>query len=411
MVETTRIAAPAWMDAGPTRALLRAAAEAGIVCRFAGGCVRDAILGRAVQDIDIATPAEPASVAAALEPAGMRIVPTGIDHGTVTAVIDGAHFEITTLRRDIETDGRRAKVAFTDDWAEDAARRDFTINALFADPPEGGHATVHDYCGGLADLKARLVRFVGDPDRRIREDRLRLLRFFRFHAHFAGGGPDAEGLAAAIRHASGLDALSGERIRNEILRLLEAPDPVPTLRLMAAHGVLEHALDDAAQIDRLAALVKGPAGAAGDALLRLGALLADGAAVAARAAARLKLSKVQARRLAAMLAAGTDPEPDDTGGWQRMVYTAGRQAAMDRLALRWVEAPGAGDWAALHRLLTRWRSPVFPLKGRDVTARNIVAGPRVGALLAEVEAWWVARGFTDDREACLARLDILVAGG
>ncbi len=407
MAETTRIAAPAWMSAPQTAALLNAAASAGIVCRFAGGCVRDAILGRTAKDIDVATPAEPGTVTAALEPAGVHIVPTGIDHGTVTAVIEGAHFEITTLRRDVETYGRHAKVAFTGDWAADAARRDFTINALYADPPDGGHVTVHDFCGGLADLAARRVRFVGDPGQRITEDRLRLLRFFRFHAHFAAGPPDAAGLEAACAQAAALGELSGERIRNEMLRLLEAPDPVPTLRLMANRGVLPHALAGADRFDRLAALLTLPTSAEPDALLRLGALLADGAA-AAGAAERLRLSNAQGRRLTAMLAPGPDAAADDVGGWHRTVYDAGREAAGDRLLLRWAEAPDGGDWAGLRAALARWRAPVFPLKGRDVTALGVAAGPRVGDLLAAVEAWWVDRGFSDDRESCLVRLRALI---
>ncbi len=245
-----RLAPQPWMEAPATRAVIAALTARGAQVRFVGGCVRDALLGRPVTDVDIATPDEPGRVIELLETAGLKAVPTGVDHGTVTAVAFGRPFEITTLRHDVETYGRRARVAFTDDWTADAARRDFTFNAMSCSP-EG---RIHDPFGGIADLRARRVRFVGRAEDRIREDVLRLLRFFRFYAHYGAPPPDPEALSAARSLAPLLPTLSGERIAAETLKLLAAPDPAPVMGLMREQGVLAHVLPEAQRIDRLARL-------------------------------------------------------------------------------------------------------------------------------------------------------------
>ena len=267
-----RIAPQPWMTEAATASVLGAL---GGTARFVGGCVRDALLGRAIVDIDIATPLLPEEVMRRLEAAGIKAVPTGLDHGTVTAVAPPRRFEVTTLRRDVETDGRHARVAFTDDWAADASRRDFTMNALFLD----AEGRVFDPMGGLPDLHAGRVRFVGDPATRIREDVLRILRFYRFQAHYGRGEADPPARADCRALAPLLPSLSGERVAAELLKLLAAPDPMPTLRLMAADGVLAMLLPEARRLARLAALI--PLEGIGDPLRRLAALLDDGAAAIA----------------------------------------------------------------------------------------------------------------------------------
>src|SRR5437588_6868011 len=282
------------MVAPPTRAVIGALADAGIAARFVGGCVRDALLGRAIADIDIATPARPEEVIAALEKAGIKPVPTGIEHGTITAVVstpEPRHFEITTLRRDVETYGRRARVAFNADWAEDAARRDFTINAIYLDP----NGTLHDPVGGIADLEAHRVRFVGDPAQRIAEDVLRVLRYYRFEARFGTGTGDAAARAACRAAVPQLPNLSAERVAQELIRLLAVPDPLPALRMMAEDGVLAAIAPEATRLDRLQrllALEPMP-----DPLRRLAGLIEIDAAGATALADRLRLSNEQRDRL------------------------------------------------------------------------------------------------------------------
>ena len=299
--KVARIEPQGWMTAPGTRAVLAALSAEGAAPRFVGGCVRDAVLGRPVKDIDIATPDPPERVLALIERAGLKAVPTGLAHGTVTAMSRGRPFEVTSLRIDVETYGRHAKVAFTDDWQADAARRDLTINALSC-APDG---RIFDYFGGLEDLRAGRVRFVGDPRERIREDYLRLLRFFRFHAHYGRGTPDPEGLAAAGELAPEGAGLSGERVRAELLRILAAPDPVPVLDLMAARGVLGVFLPEAARTAALAAALEvepgGSGDAASDALFRLAALLPADPAVGETVARRLRLSRAEQSRLVGLL--------------------------------------------------------------------------------------------------------------
>ena len=345
--------------------------------RFVGGCVRDTLLGVAVSDIDVATRHRPERVMTLLRDASIKAVPTGIAHGTVTAVVGGEPVEVTTLRRDMETDGRHAVVAFTDDWRADAARRDFTMNALYADPATG---EVFDYFGGLDDLAAARVRFIGSPLERIAEDHLRILRFFRFHARF-GDPIDADSLAACQARANDLMALSRERVAAELLKLLVARAAVPVVALMIERRILVAVLPeiDAAGAHRLALLAEreAAAGIAPDAIRRLAALLPPDAADGV--AARLKLSKVQRRRL---VAAGEGP--GDEGPWA-LAYRHGPESAIDRLLL-------VGDDPAP---LVGWTPPRLPLSGGALVARGLDKGPAVAAALKAVETRWIAEGFPD----------------
>ena len=396
---TERLAPQPWMDAAPTRAVMAALAAAGGegCARFVGGCVRDALVGRPVSDIDIATPLAPTEVIAALEAAGLRAVPTGIEHGTVTAVAAHKPFEITTLRRDVETDGRRAVVVFTPDWAEDAARRDFRLNALYLEPD----GTLHDPVGGgVADARAGRVVFVGEPEARIREDYLRILRFFRFRAWYGRGEPDAAALAACAAMKGGVAGLSGERVSKELLKLLSAPDPVPAVGLMAEAGVLEAALQ--APVDL--ALFRSMAALTGDAELRLSALTPPGSAAAV--AKRLRLSNAQRDRLAAAI--GTEP-PLGLGMGdaeaRRALYRLGAATFGDRIRRLWAAAPEKGEDA--RRLLAvaeAWTRPRFPLSGADVMGLGAPRGPEVGRLLQAAEAWWIEADFRPGREEALAKL-------
>ena len=396
-----------WMTAPETRAVIAALTAGGAEVRFVGGCVRDAVLGRPAKDIDFATHEPPATVIERLDAADIRAIPTGVEHGTVTAVVGDRHFEITTLRVDVETFGRHARVAYTDDWVEDAARRDLTINALSCSVD----GTLHDPFGGLEDLALGRIRFVGEPAARIAEDRLRLLRYFRFYAHYGKAPPDETALAACAAAATDLADLSGERVAGEMLRLLAAPDPAPTLRLMAERGVLAHALPARADIPRLAALVAVEQTALGaDALRRLGALQANGAEGAERIADRLKLSNAERERLLRLAGVPADLTPDlDGPARRRLLYRLGSDAFRDAVALAWAEAvrdgkatPTAEDWRVLLRDAESWSQPKLPVKGRDLVALGVAPGPEVGRLLAEIEVWWVAGGFRADRAACLA---------
>ena len=400
-----RIEPQPWMAAEPTRAVIRALTAAGDEARFVGGCVRDAVLGRAVHDVDIATPVPPGRVVRLLEAAGLRALPTGLDHGTVTAVTGGRHFEITTLRRDVETDGRHAKVAFTDDWAADAARRDFTINALYCDPD----GTLFDPVGGLADLRRGRVRFVGDPDRRIAEDGLRILRFFRFYAHYGRPPIDGAGLAACRDRAGMLDRLSGERVRDELLRLLAAPEPGPVAALMAEAGVLARVLPEAGDERRLAALaaIEAELGER-DPLRRLAALLATDGPGAARSAARLRLANRDRDRLVALAEPTEPPIAPDMGDRdrRRALYRWGVGLFRDRVLLAWAaeRSPDTAGYRRLLRAADEWRRPELPVRGADVVALGIPPGPEVGRLLARLEGWWEAGDYRADRAAALAEL-------
>ncbi len=348
--------------------------------RFVGGCVRDALAGAVPKDIDLATPVLPEVVVARLEAAGIRAVPTGIEHGTITAIADDEGAEVTTLRRDVATDGRRATVAFTTDWQEDAARRDFTINALFADPATGD---ISDWYGGVGDLAAGVVRFIGEPRDRIAEDHLRILRFFRFHARFGKGAPDAAGLAACTERANDLMALSRERIAMELLAILALPDPAPVVALMIAHGIFAPVLPEIADAAPLARLVgrEQAQGVLPDPIRRLAALLPDDHEVTSDIGARLRLSNAQQKRL--NFAARR--QVDDASDPRALAYRLGTEIAEDRLLL------GAGDIASLKG----WTPPTFPMSGGAIIARGVPAGPQVAAILQRIERQWVAEGFPD----------------
>jgi len=372
-----------WQSRPEMRRLLRVLGGGEGETRFVGGCVRDTLLDLAVSDVDLATRIEPQEVIARLESGGIKAVPTGIAHGTVTAVIGGKPVEVTTLRRDVATDGRRATIAFTRDWREDAARRDFTINALTADPASG---EVFDYFDGLGDLDARRVRFIGDPLTRIAEDHLRILRFFRFHARFGAGEPDQAAIDACAARANDLMALSRERIADELLKLLALPDPAPSIRLMVALGILKPVLPEATDVDGLERLIESErqAGVDPHPLRRLAALLPPEPDAAGAVGSRLRLSKRAQKRLAlaADRAAG-DP--------RRLAYRVGADAAIDRLLL-------AGETGAEVKALETWQPPRLPLSGGDLIAMGLEPGPQVAATLQAVEREWVEGGFPPDRQ-------------
>lgn len=381
-----RLPAAEWRER-PDLARLIAALGPG-QARFVGGAVRDSLLGLAVKDIDLATALEPAAVMAALRSAGISVVPTGIEHGTVTAVLASGPVEITTLRHDVSTDGRRATVAFASDWQDDAARRDFTINALYADPASG---EIFDYFGGLDDLAARRLRFIGDARQRIREDHLRILRYFRFQARFGSRPADAEAEGACAELAATLKGLSRERVGMEMINLLGLPDPAPTVARMAELGVLAVVLPEA-DVAALAALgvQERAQQVAPDALRRLAALLPADPALAEAVASRFRLSGAQKKRLASAAAReGVVIDP------RALAYRLGREAALDRLLL-------AGASIAP---LTGWTIPEFPLKGGEIVARGVRAGPEVARVLRAVEARWMAEGFPD-----AARVQALLDG-
>jgi poly(A) polymerase len=395
-----------WMSAPATLAVIGALeARGGDGCaRFVGGSVRNALIGRKIDDIDIATVLTPDEVMAALTAAGLRYVPTGVEHGTVTAIADGRPYEVTTLRRDVETDGRRAVVAFTTDWAEDAQRRDFRLNALYMDPD----GLIHDPTGaGVADALAGRIVFVGDAETRIREDYLRILRFFRFRAWFGQGAPDAVGLAACAALKGGLERLSAERVSKELLKLLSAEDPREAVAEMAGAGVLQAILPETLPLNRLNALVVIERGLGEtDAELRLAALLPGSAEAAGAVAQRLRLSNAQRERLQA----ATPPDPNigaamTPGAARRRLYVLGERAFQDRLRLAWAERGGEGaPWLDLLRLARDWVRPKFPLTGHDAAAAGLPPGPEVGEALRRVEAFWIEHDFQPDREALFERL-------
>jgi poly(A) polymerase len=399
-------ATQAWMTDPRTLAVIDALTAEGGDARFVGGAVRNALLGTDVSDVDIATPIPPDEVMRRLAAAGLAAVPTGIAHGTVTAVSGGKPFEVTTLRRDVETDGRRAVIAYTTDWKEDAARRDFTINALYADLA----GSVFDYFGGLDDLARRRVRFIGDPKLRIREDYLRILRLFRFHAWYGKGRLDADAYAAARACKAGLKRLSGERVHKELLRLLGAADPIATVEAMQSAGILGEILPGSLQVARLRRLVAIEKGLSRvpDPLLRLAALIADSPEAARAIAGALRFSNADRDRLVqAACPDGTIAPSLEGAHLRRHIYRMGEPAFRDQLLLRWA-ASGAGVeaswWRALFTAAESWRPPRFPLDGEDVMREGVAEGPGVGVILREIEQGWIEADFTLDRPALLARL-------
>jgi poly(A) polymerase len=392
-----------WLVAAETQAVLAALARESFEARVVGGAVRNALMQRPVKDIDIATTARPADVMRLAQAAGLGAVPTGIDHGTVTVIAQHQPFEVTTLRRDVETFGRQARVAFTADWSEDASRRDFTLNALYCDAT----GTVHDPLGGYADLLARRVRFIGEARDRIREDYLRILRFFRFTAEYADGAPDAEGLAASVEMAAGLDRLSAERIRAEILRLLGARRAVEVIGVMAHAGLVDKATGvtgDVALLTRLCA-IEGALDLDADPLLRLAALAGGGRHLAALGP-RLRLSNAEQERLSRLMMPDAAFDPDVPERQARVfLYRYGAEAFRDGVLMAWArDGASPSDMRRRVRYLLPdvWPVPKLPVRGSDLLDKGLAEGPAIGRIVRAFEDWWIAEDFPQD-EMRLAR--------
>ncbi len=381
-----------WLTSSATAAVFDALEAAGgpDCARFVGGSVRNALVGRPVDDFDIATRLKPEDSMAALKAAGIKVVPTGVAHGTVTAVSGKLPYEVTTLRKDVETDGRHAVVAFTDDWAEDAARRDFRLNALYADRT----GVVFDPTGeGVEDALAGRVVFVGDPNTRIEEDYLRILRFFRFFAWYGRTEPDPEGLTACAAHAEGLTRLSAERVSKELLKLLAAPDPRLSVHAMADAGVLTRLFPAVADLTAFDAITE----ASDDPVLRLSALLPDDPAAVAGIAQGLRLPKVMEARLAAAAEGPLDPATD-AKTLRARTYRLGKQAVADRIQRGGAIGPGS-DTARALTLIEDWPIPRMPVGGRDLSKLGLDPGPEHGRILKAFEAEWIAEDFPSDGHA------------
>jgi poly(A) polymerase len=400
----------AWLQAPPLADLLAVLDREGEEARVVGGAVRNSLLDAPIGDIDIATTAVPDEVVRRVEAAGFKPVPTGLEHGTITVVAAGKPYEVTTLREDIETFGRHAKVAFGRDWKRDAERRDFTMNALFA----SRDGTVHDYVDGLADIAARRVRFIGDAATRIAEDYLRILRFFRFHAAYGEGPPDPDGVAACIDARAGLDQLSRERIRAEMLKLLVARHPVPALAVMTETGLLEQVLGGVPLLASFANMIKLEAALAlsPDAIRRLGALSVSVVEDAERLRERLRLANAEYECLVSMADGWwrISWELGEPGG-RALLYRIGPDYFVDRVLLAWSRSPqGAADnpWRLLAALPERWTAPTFPLKAADFLARGVPKGRRLGVALRTAEEAWIAADFPSDSGALAAIADAAV---
>lgn len=403
-----------WLEDENLQRLLTALSQDGEEARIAGGAVRNALMGEKVSDIDIATTTTPDETEKRAKNADFRTVATGKEHGTITVIAGGMPYEVTTLRADVATDGRHATVLFGKDWKADAERRDFTINALYAT----ADGQVIDLVGGLADLKARRLCFIGDADARIREDYLRILRFFRFFAWYGDGRPDADGLRACARLKEGMVRLSAERVWAELKKLLSAPDPSRTLLWMRQTGVLTVILPESEKwgIDGVHALIEAgrDLGWTADPLLRLEAIVPPDATRMSAMATRLRLSKAEAARLYSW--AMTDSLTPATGeaALAKIAYRGDRQGIEDRLRLALASARGraeqdanalseAGNYLRLLRFLESWEKPVFPLKGSDLAELGMMAGPRMGEALAALETEWIEGGFRTERDALLKR--------
>jgi len=405
------IAHAGWLKQPATRKLLDAFESVGETIRFVGGCVRNTLLNEPVSDIDLATVFEPKDVLARLEAAGLRSVPTGIEHGTVTAIVNHQPFEITTLRSDVSTDGRRATVAFTKDWREDAMRRDFTMNAIYAD----SDGTLFDPLGGVADALDRRVMFIGDANQRLREDYLRILRFFRFGAQYGAGRVDEAGLQACIANADGLSQLSGERIQSELLKLLSAPATLPILKLMVDSRILSKLLPGFQSMKVLEALavIERESGRQPDSILRLSALLAGGGIDFNALTERLKLSNTVKSRVAGAL----DRQAKfniytDENDLKKQFYSVSPERATDRVLLAWAHDL-RGDHGAYERALRiaeAWDRPVFPLSGSDIMSLGVPEGAQVGEVLAAMKDWWIYRDFEPDRDTLLFEVRRYLAG-
>jgi poly(A) polymerase len=397
----------AWLGEAPLSELLAVLDRAGEEARVVGGAIRNTLLGDPPGDIDIATTALPPEVVKRVAAAGFKAVPTGIEHGTITVIAAGRPFEVTTLREDVETFGRRAKVAFGRDWKRDAERRDFTMNALSA----LRNGTLYDYVGGLPDIAARRVRFIGNAASRIAEDYLRILRFFRFHAAYGEGVPDPQGVAACIAGRAGLALLSRERIRMEMIKLLAAKQAVGALTVMTESGLLDQVLGGVPLLASFANMLKLEAtlGLPPDPVRRLGALGVSVIEDADRLRERLRVSNVEYERLGSM----ADGWWHVSSAWDEqrarvLLYRLGRERFTDRVLLAWTRSPaGAGDesWRARAMLPARWTVPAFPLRAADFIKRGLPKGPRLGAALAAAEEAWTAAGFPLDAAALTAIAD------
>lgn len=405
MTLPSSLAGAAWLTGGPVALLFEVLDRDGEEARVVGGAVRDALLGRPVGEIDIATTALPEEIVRRAESAKIRAVPTGIDHGTVTLIVDGLPFEVTTLREDVETFGRKARVAFGRSWQHDAQRRDFTINALSA----SREGRVHDYVGGLADLAARRVRFIGDAATRIAEDYLRIMRFFRFHAAFGEGAPDPVALAACIAGREGLDSLSRERVRMELLKLLVARRAPEAVQVMSDAGLLPRILGGVPLLPSLArmAQIEQDMKLKPDALRRLGALGVLVPEDAERLFQRLRLSNTEFQRLSSMADGWwrIDGEMPERGA-RALLYRLGPAGYLDRVLLSWSRAQGSADdvsWRVLAQFPQRWNVPKFPVASADLVAHGIGKGPALGAALRKAEEAWIGADFPSD-EAEIAQI-------
>lgn len=398
-----------WMRSAAVQQIFKAFPNGSL--RFVGGCVRNAIWGEAVGDIDFAVALDPSEVSQALKQANIRFIETGIAHGTVTAVIDRKPFEITSLRRDVETDGRRAVVSYTQDWAEDAQRRDLTFNALYAD--EKGK--VYDPTGlGLEDIKTRRLRFVGEADMRVKEDFLRILRFFRFLAWYGGSAKvDAASLRACRENRGGLKKLSSERVWSELKKLLLARNPARAMQIMLTNDILETLLPEANNVDGLEQLLKleSREGLKLDPLLRLMSMSAREPLQMALLCKRLKMSKVETQRLRAWADDATPLNPEMSEREKLIaIYKSGKQTALDRSRLRAAGEPDtirSAHWMVLADLAMGWTLPEFPLKGKDLKAAGIKPGPNMGRAMKALEALWIRSGFSVDKEKLLIALKML----
>jgi poly(A) polymerase len=390
----------AWLREGAVARLLTLLNRDGEEARVVGGAVRNTLLKLPVAEIDVATTALPEEVVRRVQAAGGKAVPTGIEHGTITAIIDHHPVEVTTLREDVETFGRKARVVFGRDWRADAERRDFTINGLSV-APDG---QVHDYVGGLADIDARRVRFIGEAQRRIEEDYLRILRFFRFHAHFGAGPPDPAGVHACILGRSGFETLSRERVRTEMLKLLLAARATPTLAVMAETGLLGMVLGGVPHLASFENMIKVEAtlGLKADAVRRLGALAVWVEEDAERLTDRLRLSNAESERLLMLDRWWRIAPQSDAKAARALLYQLGSASFADRVLVAWSRSEaGAADaaWHQLASLPQRWPAPVFPLKAADFMNLGIAAGPPLGAAMRAAEAAWIAADFPADRAA------------
>jgi poly(A) polymerase len=393
-----------WLTAGGTARVLQLLNADGEEARVVGGTVRNALLDLPPGDMDIATTALPEEVVRRAKSAGIKSVPTGIEHGTITLVIDGTPYEVTTLREDTETFGRKAKVAFGRDWVKDAERRDFTMNGLSVD----ANGVVYDYVGGIADAKARRVRFIGVPDQRIAEDYLRILRFFRIHAAFGVGEPDRDGYLACIRGRAGLETLSAERVRTEMLKLLVADGASAAVLAMVDAGLLQAMIGGVAYTGPLTAMIaiERALGLPPSNTRRLAALTVAVTEDAKRVATRLRLSNAEAKALDSMGHRWWRLPTRDEATARRLVYRLGPERFHDRVLLAWARSGGDVDssrWRELAALPQRWTAPKFPLRAADFIARGMSEGPALGHVLTLAEDAWLAADFPLD-EAALASI-------